>query len=828
MSALKAAAAAIAITVVSFLILRGNNYQVFIIVIVGLTAIVGVGLNVLLGLNGQISLGHVAFYAIGAYTVGILTTNYEWSFWPALIVSGVITGLAGMLLAIPALKVRGPYLAMVTIAFGFVVEQGAAEWQGLTGGWNGLSGIPGPNVFGTDIGERGIAFLALALTVLATAAFAWLSRSVWGNAMRAVRDSESASVSIGLDPTLIRTTAFGISAVAAGLAGGVYASISNFISPESFPFFQSILFLLVVMLGGADRVLGPIVGALVVVLLPELLATLGQYRLLFVGLLMLAVLRLAPTGLVGLIAGVLPKRESETVARERSDIGRLLASGATGQALSVRDLSVNFGGVRAVRDVSFAARPGAITSIIGPNGAGKSTALNAICGFYRPDAGAVALGDRTVSALRAYRIPRAGIARTYQTSQLFESMSAIDNVVIALRRGRLAPRFLCGGKNGDDVEIAESLLAFVGYNGALERPANALAHVDKRLVEIARALAVRPSVLALDEPAAGLNAEDTAAIGALLRKLAAAGMTVILVEHDMDLVMGVSNHVIVLDAGAKIAEGTPAQVAADPAVLEAYLGAGEQAERGRRWPDVVPQKPLMTVHTLSAGYGAAAVVRGVDLEIAECELVAVLGANGAGKTTLMRALSGLLRPIEGEIQFLGDRIDKLSGDRIARAGLVLVPEGRQVFPELSVIDNLRLGAYAGRSAEEPRMIEKLLARFPALKARQHQRAGLLSGGEQQMLAIARGLMARPQVLMLDEPSLGLAPKLLENLYDLLAELRDEGTTILLVDQMAQLALSVADRAYVLQSGAFTHSGTAREVAQDPALVKAYLGGGALL
>ena len=830
MSALKAAAAAIAIAAVCFLISRGNNYQVFIIVTVGLTAIVGIGLNVLLGLNGQISLGHVAFYAIGAYTVGILTTNYEWSFWPAFIVSGIITGLAGMLLAIPAPKVRGPYLAMVTIAFGFVVEQGAAEWQGVTGGWNGLSGIPGPSVFGTEIGERGIAFLTLALVVLATGAFAWLSRSVWGNAMRAVRDSESASVSIGLDPTLVRTAAFGISAVAAGLAGGVYASISNFISPESFPFFQSILFLLVVMLGGADRVLGPILGALVVVLLPELLATLGQYRLLFVGLLMLAVLRLAPTGLVGLIASVLPRKERDTLAKERSDIGRFLAAGASGQALAVRDLLVSFGGVRAVRDLKFAAQPGAITSIIGPNGAGKSTALNVICGFYRPDAGTVRLGDRIVSALRSYQIPRAGIARTYQTSQLFESMSVIDNVVIALRRGRLAPHFLTGGKHGDDAEIAESLLAFVGYRGALERPADALAHVDKRLVEIARALAVRPGVLALDEPAAGLNAEDTAAIGALLRKLAAVGMTVILVEHDMDLVMGVSNHVIVLDAGAMIAEGTPAQVAADPAVLEAYLGAGEQAERGRKRPvAIAAQKPLMTVSALSAGYGAATVVRRADFEIAEGELVAVLGANGAGKTTLMRALSGLLRPIEGEVRFLGERIDHFPGDRIARAGLVLVPEGRQVFPELSVTDNLRLGAYARRSAEEASMIENLLTRFPALKARQYQRAGLLSGGEQQMLAIARGLMARPQVLMLDEPSLGLAPKLLENLYDLLAALRDEGITILLVDQMAQLALSVADRAYVLQSGAFTHSGTAREVAQDPALLKAYLGGhGALL
>jgi ABC-type branched-subunit amino acid transport system permease subunit len=328
---------------------------------------------VLLGLSGQISLGHVAFYAIGAYAVGILTTALDWPFWPALAVGGLVAGLAGVLLAIPALQVRGPYLAMVTIAFGFVVEQGAAEWQDLTGGWNGLSGIPGPAVFGAEIGEKGIGFLTVSLTALSIAAFSRLSDSPWGNAMRAVRDSESASISIGLDPTLIRTTAFGISAVLAGIAGGVYASISNFISPESFPFFQSILFLLVVMLGGADRLLGPLIGACVVVLLPELLATLGQYRLLFVGALMLVVLRLAPVGLVGVVAHLFPRKGREAARQRRTDVSRFLAAGATGSGISVRNLAVSFGGVHAVRDLSFDARAGAITSIIGPNGAGKTT-----------------------------------------------------------------------------------------------------------------------------------------------------------------------------------------------------------------------------------------------------------------------------------------------------------------------------------------------------------------------------------------------------------------------------------------------------------------------
>jgi ABC-type branched-subunit amino acid transport system ATPase component/ABC-type branched-subunit amino acid transport system permease subunit len=824
-----AGAAAILIAIVCFLIARGNSYQTFIIVTVGLTSIVGIGLNVLLGLNGQISLGHVAFYAIGAYTVGILTTAHQWPFWPALLTSAGTAGLAGVLLGIPALRVRGPYLAMVTIAFGFVIEQGAAEWQELTGGWNGLSGIPSPTLFGADIGEKGIAYFTVALTALAMAAFARLSTSSWGIAMRAVRDSETASTSIGLDPPLIRTTAFAISAVVAGIAGGVYASLSSFISPESFPFFQSIVFVLVVMLGGAEWTIGPIIGALIVVLLPEMLASLGQYRLLFVGVLTLAVLRLAPTGIVGLVAGSsrflsLSTRNTDKRPQQHRDVTAFLASGVTASGLSVRNLAVSFGGVHALRDLSFEAPSGEITSIIGPNGAGKSTALNLICGFYRPDAGSVKLGDKVISELRPHQIPRAGIARTYQTSQLFESLSVLDNVLIAMKKGRITAGDLMRERGDEDsLAIAEDLLAFVGYSGAMDRPASALSHVDKRLVEIARALAIRPAVLALDEPAAGLDAKDTAAIDQLLRKLAALGIAIILIEHHMELVMGVSSHVIVLDAGTKIAEGVPNRVAAEPKVREAYLGLSEPTDRNRARPLSASNKVLMTVRGLSAGYGAAIVLREVGLEIADGELVAVLGANGSGKTTLMKALSGLIRPISGKVSFLNTRIDDVPADRITGQGLILVPEGRQVFPDLKVEDNLRLGAFSRRSPNENAMIEALFERFPALKRRRHQRAGLLSGGEQQMLAIARGLMARPTVLMLDEPSLGLAPKLLETLYKLLAELREEGTTILLVDQAASLALSVADRAYILQSGAIVHSGKAAEVAKDPALVRAYLG-----
>jgi|KBSSwiStaDraftv2_1062776.scaffolds.fasta_scaffold34852_3 ABC-type branched-subunit amino acid transport system ATPase component/ABC-type branched-subunit amino acid transport system permease subunit len=823
MTARAIVAVALALVALGFAIARADGYQIFVIALVGLTAIVGIGLNVLLGLTGQISFGHVAFYAIGAYTVAILTTKAGLSFWLALPAAMGISGLAGLALAVPALRIRGPYLAMVTIAFGFVVEQGAVEWSGLTGGWNGLLGIPPPAVLGYEFSERDTTLFIAALTIASLWLYARLAASPWGLGMRALRDSEVASQSIGLDPVLIRSAAFVISAVAAGLAGGVFASISSFISPESFPFFQSILFVLVVMAGGSERVLGPVVGAIIVVLLPELLASLAQYRLLFVGLLLLIVLRAAPGGFVGLAARFFEKPPSDRIAEGTRDVSAFLAQGAPSGGLLVSDLSVSFGGVHAVRNVGFEARPGEITSVIGPNGAGKSTVLNLICGFYRADAGVVRLGIEDLLGRSSSAIAQSGLARTYQTTQLFGDMSVIDNIIVALRRGHLgATTLFSPERNPENQAIAESLLAFVGYRGPIEALARSLPHVDKRLVEIARALAVRPGVLLLDEPAAGLDAADTERVGRLLAAVARIGMIVILVEHDMKLVMGVSDRVIVLDAGAKIADGAPAAVAADPAVLKAYLGAEKSVDRARKVA-YAPGATVLSVEKLGAGYGAVNVLRDVDLSLEQGGFIAVLGANGAGKSTLMRALSGLSRPVSGTIRLERDAIEALPANQIAARGLVLVPEGRQVFPELSVVDNLRLGAYARDSGKTEQQVQAFLDRFPQLQARRNQRAGLLSGGEQQMLAIARGLMARPRVLMLDEPSLGLAPKLVEGLYDLLADLRDEGVTILLVDQTAAMALSVADRAYVLQSGAVAHSGPARELSADAALAQAYLG-----
>jgi ABC-type branched-subunit amino acid transport system ATPase component len=326
-------------------------------------------------------------------------------------------------------------------------------------------------------------------------------------------------------------------------------------------------------------------------------------------------------------------------------------------------------------------------------------------------------------------------------------------------------------------------------------------------------------VLLLDEPAAGLDDADTAKLAALLQRLARAGLAIVLVEHDMTLVMSISDEVVVLDAGRRIAAGAPALVRADPAVKAAYLGGAASVR------PVAPRETgptLLDVRALAAGYGHLEVLDQIRLRVGRGETIAVLGPNGAGKSTLMKSLSGLLRPVSGNIALDGVELARLPAHLVARKGLILVPEGRQVFPHLTVAENLRLGA-TRRGDFEPTEIEAMLERFPRLRPRLHTAAGLLSGGEQQMLAVGRGLLARPDILLLDEPSLGLAPAVAAELFAQLTRLRESGLTLLIVDQMADHVLAIADRGYVLAGGSVVKEGSAAEL-REGVLDDAYLGG----
>jgi ABC-type branched-subunit amino acid transport system ATPase component/ABC-type branched-subunit amino acid transport system permease subunit len=813
-----------------------NGYYLIVLANIALLAIVGIGLNVVQGLTGQVSLGHAAFYTIGAYAVGILTTRAGWSFWAAWPVALVLAGATGALLSLPALRVKGPYLAMITIAFGFVIEHAVIELKTLTGGHNGISSIPSPS-FRTWEGDRSMTVVAIMTAAICLALFFGLSRSAWGAAMRAVRDSDPAAQSIGINPLIVKTVAFAISAALAGTAGGLLATITGFVAPSAFGFNLSVMFVLLVALGGAGTVGGPVLGAVIIALLPELLSGMEEYSLLIFGGMLLLVVWVAPQGAVGLLAALvqgwrLRRGRTRAVRVPQHIAGAPSIDGRMRPSMEVRQLSMQFGGVRAVNELSFDSRAGAITSLIGPNGAGKTTALNVLSGYYKPSGGSFSLGGAPLENLPSFRVARRGIARTFQTSQLFASLSVEENIAIALCRGKLGSPIGTGKfRSAKTRARARELAAFCGYAGDCSAIAGDLPHVDKRYVEIARALAIDPDMILLDEPAAGLSAHDKASLGKLLQKIATSGIGVLVVEHDMTLVMRISSHIVVLDAGHHLASGVPKEIQLNERVRQAYLG--ESAEGDATRPDFeghrtvgasMPQE-LLGVGALVAGYGAEPVLHGIDLIVRRGQVVSLLGANGAGKSTLMRAISGLHRPVSGGINLDGENLVDNSAEWIVRKGLALVPEGRQVFPELTVVENICLGAFR-RPLDAEQRLQEMFALFPRLKEREHQRAGLLSGGEQQMLAVARALMSQPQILLLDEPSLGLAPKVIASLFDTLEALRTRGMTMLLSDQMANLALRLSDWAYVIEGGRIVSAGPARLIAESETLTRAYLGAAA--
>jgi branched-chain amino acid transport system ATP-binding protein len=505
--------------------------------------------------------------------------------------------------------------------------------------------------------------------------------------------------------------------------------------------------------------------------------------------------------------------------------------------LEVSGLSRTFGGLRAVDGVSFTVREGEIVGLIGPNGAGKTTLFNLVTGFQVPTAGRVRFLGADITRWSPDRVTAAGIARTFQNIRLFRDMPAAENVVVGQHVRTAAtladavfatPRYRA--EERETRARARELLTLVGLADRAAAPARSLAYGDQRRLEIARALATQPRLLLLDEPAAGMNTAETQALMTLIRRLRdERGLTVLLIEHDMKLVMGVCDRIVVLNFGRTIAEGAPDAVRRDPGVIEAYLGT--QTERLQEARAASPGAPVLAVENVTAGYAAGDVLHGVSLEVGAGQIVTLIGANGAGKTTLLRTISGLVRPRGGTIRLRGTAVDGERPDRIVGLGVAHVPEGRQVLARMTVLDNLRAGAFARR---DPRFagrrggaveqdLAALLARFPELGERRTQIAGTLSGGEQQMLAIARGLMARPQLLMLDEPSLGLAPRIVERIFAIVREVNGEGTPILLVEQNAQLALETADQGYVLETGRIVRADRADRLLGDEGVRRAYLG-----
>ncbi|WP_067670872.1 ATP-binding cassette domain-containing protein [Nocardia miyunensis] len=501
--------------------------------------------------------------------------------------------------------------------------------------------------------------------------------------------------------------------------------------------------------------------------------------------------------------------------------------------LTAQGLSVNYGGVHALSDVSFDIGPGELVGLIGPNGAGKTTCIDALTGFTRSK-GEVFLGGKNISGLSPHRRARAGMARTFQSAELFVDLTVQENVAVPLGQTALSMgKELFTGIPAKD-GAAEEILEMLGIGHLAALMPDQLTLGQRKLVGVARALVRSPAVVCLDEPAAGLDTSESEKFGKQISRLAEAGQSMLLVDHDMGLVMSVCDKIVVLNFGQVIAVGTPDEIKNDPGVMEAYLGTSTQepddaeapAESAQTvvsvsstTPEAAKQTVLLELSNLSAGYNGYAAVRNVDLEVRSGEVVALLGPNGAGKTTTLRAVSRLIGALDGQVRFLGEPIHEAQPHHLPQRGLLHVPEDRGVFFALTVAEHFR--STPGKTSD----IDVAFAYFPALTRLKDRKAGLLSGGEQQMLAVSLALSRKPKVLLLDELSHGLAPVIVQELLPVIRTYAEEtGAGVLLVEQHVPLALQISDRAYVLAHGEPILSGTAAQLRADERLLMAsYLG-----
>ena len=526
------------------------------------------------------------------------------------------------------------------------------------------------------------------------------------------------------------------------------------------------------------------------------------------------------------------------------DAASAAADGGTTPRLSCRGVTVRFGGVVAVDDVDLVVPQDAIVGLVGPNGAGKSTLFGVLSGLVRPTSGRVFLDGDDVTRSRPQCRAERGLARTFQHPELFAGLTVREHLVLA-HRARAHPRrvwtdlFTMGSLHGVDPaerDGVDRLVDLLELRDLAHRPAVGLPLGSARLVELGRALATAPRVLLLDEPSSGLDSSDTARFESTLRRVAhESGISVLLVEHDVDLVMRMCSTVNVLDFGQLIASAPPAAIRVDDRVRAAYLGEPEtakvsvppgsgDAERGRPAHGAVAAgRPLLRVRDLSVRYGEATALSGVSFEVAKGEAVAVLGPNGAGKSSLARAITGLVRPSGGAVELDGSDLAGVPGHRVRRQGVLHLPEGRGIFGSLTVADNLRMAVGVLPRRRRAEAVDSALSVFPILAARRRQPAGLLSGGEQQMLSLARALATSPVLLVADELSLGLAPIMVDLVFDGLSRARDEGVTVVMIEQYVHRALGFADRCIVLQRGKVAWSGEAG--AAGDAMLRHYLGDG---
>jgi ABC-type branched-subunit amino acid transport system ATPase component/ABC-type branched-subunit amino acid transport system permease subunit len=540
------------------------------------------GLNLVVGFAGQIAIGWVALLTLGAYTTAVLTAGTvttEWNPFLALAVSGVVGAIFGVVVGLPALRLRTFYFAMTTLGFATIVTQVALAWKSVTGGGIGTAGP----VFSWPFDPGwGFYYLCLILAALATWMTANIAKSRFGRALVAIRDAEVAAEASGIAKPALLMAVFVFSGALAGVAGGLFSSLQSYITPDAFTFDLSVLFFIAILIGGRGSIMGPLLGTIILTVLPEFAAPLVAWSTFLYAALLLLIVLIIPGG----IADLLDYKNRRPLERHREIVprpellARVLDRRSGGDVLSLANVELSFGGVRAIDGLDLQIRPGEVHGLIGPNGSGKTTTLNVISGYYAPQAGEVRVG----TAVLPPRAPhlRAGyrIARTFQTPRLIGGASVLDNVMIGGTidgQGSFAESLLTLPRHRRDEkqlrEAAMLALAAVGLEQLAAVRADRLQHSELRFMEIARALMLRPTCLMLDEPAAGLSADEIRRLGALIVAISRAGTAVLLVEHHADLIFDICDRVTVLNLGKVLAAGTPAEIRSHREVVSAYLGA---------------------------------------------------------------------------------------------------------------------------------------------------------------------------------------------------------------------------------------------------------------
>jgi branched-chain amino acid transport system ATP-binding protein len=481
----------------------------------------------------------------------------------------------------------------------------------------------------------------------------------------------------------------------------------------------------------------------------------------------------------------------------------------------------NFGALTAVDDVSFELDEGEVLGIMGPNGAGKSTLMNLIMGVYPLTKGDIYFKGEKISGLSTNDISRRGIGRTYQIPQPFNTMTVMENLLVGEMYGQ-------GNRSMKDArQKAFAILEQVGLADKAGTVASQLGLLNLKRLELARALSLRPRLLLLDEIAGGLVQSEVDKLQRLITGLKESGQTMIIIEHVLSVMFGHSDRIMVLDFGEPIALDTPQEIVKDEQVIEIYLGedhSGPPATTAAVKAAPEQTTPLLSVSEVSAGYGDFQALFNVALDIFEGEIVGLIGLNGAGKTTLIRAITNRLSLLSGQVTFRGQSIHQGKPYDISELGIAQAIEGRKIFPLMTVRENLEIGAYPPRArAKREQTIGRIFQLFPRLAERVDQLGGTLSGGEQQMLAIGRALMALPELLILDEVSLGLAPLIIDDLYRAIREINAAGVTVLLVEQNVHRSLEIAHRAYIIERGQIMLSGPTEELKQNKQVQEAYFG-----